>query len=324
MKILGIDIGYSYVKCTFGEHNKEQSKMFKFPSVVGIVERNEYIKDGRALDFKEHSYYVGEEALSLPSENMIDITVYDKLEYYAPLFLCYAIKMIGETPDMIVTGLSKSQIQNSGYFKDALSEFIVNNIKYKFDSVFVIPQGAGCKVCSDIYGLSFDGQKTEFSSVQNYIGVDGGFNTIDIYRVINGKTSSSTFDGLENAGVMKIASQIAKLIKEKHNRNISLHEANEVITSGHYKLRSDDFDYTNEVLEIKKKYILDMLDIIENKYGKVLDKCECVYFSGGASRLFNSCVINGNKIVVPTKNNEFLNSIGQYIFGKEQYEKLNK
>ena len=327
MKILGIDIGFSSVKCAYGDSSsKEPTKLFKFPSIVGVMEKNEHIKDNRSFDYCDKSYYVGEDALQLPSESLTDIIEYNKLEFFAPLFLAYAIKKIGETPDMIVTGLSKAQITNSGYFKQKLLEFVVNSIRYKFDPklVYVIPQGAGCKVCADIFGLLFDGNKTEYANVQNYIGIDGGFNTVDIYRVINGKTSAATFDGIENAGVMRIASKVQNLISEKHNKTITLHEANEIITSGRYKLRSETFDYTEEIQQIKKEYIMEMLNVIESKYGKVLDKCECIYFSGGASRLFKSCEINGINIIVPLRNNEYLNCIGQFLFGVDQVNKAKE
>ena len=61
-----------------------------------------------------------------------------------------------------------------------------------------------------------------------------------------------------------------------------------------------------------------------HKYGKVLDKCECIYFSGGASRLFKSCEINGINIIVPLRNNEYLNCIGQFLFGVDQVNKAKE
>lgn len=315
---MGIDIGYSDVKVTFGTETSDPTKMFKFSSTIGITKSNEYIKDPKIYTYKGNSYYVGEDALALPSESLIDITDYANLEEYAPLFLTHAINLIGETPDIIVTGLSKAQIQNSGWFKEKLQKFTVNETQYNFTNVFVIPQGAGCKVCSDNYGLLFDGKKTEFTNVQNYIGVDGGFNTLDLYRVINGKTSASVFEGIEHEGVMKIASKVAKMIYEKHNKKITLHEAKEVLNTNVFKLRSERFDYTNEVKAIKYEYIKDLLALIESRYGDILDKCECIYFSGGASKLFACEMFNGIKIIVPSKNNEFLNSIGQFMFGQEK------
>lgn len=321
MKVLGIDIGYGDTKVVFCNETGEPLKKFKFPSVVGITQKSEYIKDPKIYDYKEHSYYIGEDALALPSENLIDITEYKNLEYYAPLFVAHTIRIIGETPDVVVTGLSKAQILNSGYFKDIISNFEVNGTTYGFQNVFVIPQGAGSKLCIDKYGTDFPNQQTEFVGKTSYVGVDIGFNTLDLYRVIDGKTSASVFEGIEHEGLMKIASKVATLINNKHNRRISLHEAKEIITTGIYKLRGQTFGYANEILDIKREYIRELLELVESKYGNILDKCDYIFLSGGGSAIFVSGNYMNNTILVPKSNHEFYNAIGQAMFGQEQIRK---
>ena len=69
-------------------------KIFKFPSLVGITKKNEFINDNRIYEYKGHCYYVGEHASSLPSENLIDITEYKNLEFFAPLFLYHTLKQV--------------------------------------------------------------------------------------------------------------------------------------------------------------------------------------------------------------------------------------
>lgn len=321
MKILGIDIGYGDVKAILCNETGEPIKKFKFNSLIGITKRNPYIKDNKVYTFKDHDYYVGEDASSLPSKSLTDITEYKNLEYYAPLFLAHVINIIGERPDIIVTGLSKAQIQNSGYFKDALTEFDVNVEHYKFEHVYVIPQGAGSKLCIDKYGCDFPNIQTEFTGKTSYIGVDIGFSTIDLFRVIEGKTSASVFEGIEHEGIMKIAKKIATLIKDKHNKEITLHEAKDILNTSTYKLRGDSYNYTNEIKEIKKDYIRELLVLIEKKYGDILDKCDYIFLSGGGSAFFNSGEYMGNKILVPKSNYEFYNAIGQAMFGQEMIRK---
>ena len=321
MNVLGIDIGYGDVKVVFAPENGEPTKKFKFSSTIGITQKNEYIKDPKVYDFKGHSYYVGDDAMALPSENLIDITEYKNLEYYAPIFLAHTVKIIGETPDVIVTGLSKAQILNSGYFKDAISNFEVNNETYNFKNVFVIPQGAGSKLCIDKYGTNFPNLQTEFVGKTSFVGVDIGFNTLDLFRVIDGKTSASVFEGIEHEGIMKIASKVATLIKQNHNRQISLHEAKEVLNTGIYKLRGQVTNYSNKIIEIKKQYIKELLELIENKYGAILDKCDYIFLSGGGSAIFVSGTYMNNTVLVPKSNYEYYNAIGQVMFGQEQIRK---
>lgn len=324
MKILGIDIGYGDVKVVYINDGNELSKKFKFNSLIGITKRNEFIKDNKIYTFKGHDYYVGEDASSLASESLTDITDYKNLEYYAPLFLAHAIRIIGEEPDVIVTGLSKAQIKFSGYFKNALIDFEVDDKHYTFKNVYVIPQGAGSKLCIDKYGCDFPNVQTEFTGKTSYIGVDIGFNTLDLFRVIDGKTSASVFDGIEHEGIMKIASKVAKLIKDKHDRPITLHEAKDILNTNTYRLRGTSYNYSQEIKDIKKEYIKDLLSLIEEKYGAILDKCDYVFLSGGGSAFFNSAEYMGNKILVPKSNYEYYNAIGQAMFGQEMIRKESK
>ena len=323
MKILGIDIGYGDVKAILVNETGEPIKKFKFNSLIGITKRNPYIKDNKIYTFKGHDYYVGEDAASLPSGSLTDITEYKNLEYYAPLFLAHVINITGVKPDVIVTGLSKAQIQYSGYFKNALSEFDVNETHYSFKNVYVIPQGAGSKLCIDKYGCDFPNIQTEFTGKTSYIGVDIGFSTIDLFRVIDGKTSASVFEGIEHEGIMKIASRVQKIIENNHQRKISLHEAKDVLNTSTYKLRGDEYKYNDEITEIKRDYIRDLLVLVETKYGDILDKCDYIFLSGGGSAFFNSGEYMGNKILTPKSNYEFYNAIGQAMFGQERVRKEN-
>ena len=257
--ILGLDIGYGDNKITLANETGEILKIFKFPSMIGITKKNEFINDNRIYEFKGHNYYVGEHAAHLPSENLIEITEYKNLEYYAPLFLYHSLKMIEITPDVIVTGLSKAQIQNSGYFKEALQEFVVNGETFKFQEIYVLPQGAGSKLTIDKYGTNFPQEQTEFHGNSTYVCCDVGMNTLDIFMVTDGKTSPNLFEGIEKEGVMKIATEVAKKVNELHGRQITLQEAKEILNSGVYKLRNVEHDFKDYVAEIKKDYLKNLL-----------------------------------------------------------------
>lgn len=313
--ILGLDIGYGHVKCVLSTSDGAIQKIFKFPSSIGITAHNEFVSDSRIIDYKEHSYYVGEDALNLPSDNHVDITEYKNLEYYAPVFLYKVLKMIETIPDVIVTGLSKAQIQNSGYFKDALSKFDVNSEHFEFNSVYILPQGAGSKLAIDKYGYDFPNVQTEFTGASNFIGCDIGFKTLDLFRVTDGKTSPSVFEGIENQGIMKIATMLATKIKDGFDRQISLHEAQEILDSGIYKLRGQKHDMADAILEIKKVYIKELIELIENRYGKILDKCDFIFLTGGGSAFFNTT--ENGFIRVPKSHYEYYNAIGFALWGQK-------
>jgi hypothetical protein len=312
-KILGIDIGFGDVKVTFGTSEGHIEKQFKFTSTIGITKRNEYVSDSRIYDFREHSYYVGDHALHLPSKNLIDITDYKNLEYYAPLFLFHALKQLNERPDIVVSGLSKAQIENSGHFKEGLMNFEVNSERFIFEEVYILPQGAGSKLCIDKYGNNFPQVQQEFTGTTTFVGCDIGFNTLDMFLVTDGKTSPNLFEGIEREGVMKIATLIAKKVKELHGRSITLHEAKEIIDTGIYKLRGQKHPFTVYVDDVKKGYLKELLALIESKYGTILDKCDFISLSGGGSTIFKST--EDGFIRVPKTKHEFYNSIGFFLFG---------
>jgi hypothetical protein len=311
--ILGIDIGFGDVKVTVGTSEGQVDKQFKFTSTIGITKRNEYVQDSRIYDFREHSYYVGENALHLPSENLIDITDYKNLEYYAPLFLYHVIKLIGFKPDIIVSGLSKAQIENSGHFKEGLMNFTVSGEQFNFEEVYILPQGAGSKLCIDKYGNNFPNLQQEFTGSTSFVGCDIGFNTLDMFLVTDGKTSPNLFEGIEREGVMKIATLVAKKVKELHGRQITLHEAKEIIDTGIYKLRGTKHEFKPYIDEVKKSYLKDLLTLIETKYGKILDKCDFISLSGGGSTIFKST--DDGFIRIPKTKHEYYNSIGFFLFG---------
>lgn len=313
-QILGIDIGFGDVKVTLGLLDGTIQKQFKFNSIIGITNKNPHVNDNRIYEYNDYAFYVGENALHLPSDNLIDITDYKNLEYYAPLFLYHVIKMTGVTPDIIVSGLSKAQINNSGYFKAGLSSFTVNGEDFKFDNVFIMPQGAGSKLCIDKYGDNFPNPVTGFTGKQTYVGCDIGFNTLDMFKVTDGKTSPNLFEGIEKEGVMKIAVKIAKKVAETHNRKITLHEAKEILDKGSYKLRGQSYDFSEYAKEIKNDYLRELLSLIESRYGKILDKCDFISLSGGGSTIFQEDT-KDTFIRVPKTKHEFYNSIGFYLFG---------
>ena len=328
--VLGLDIGYGDVKVIYGTSDGQILKQFKFKSMIGITSKNPNIKDNRIFTYKitevdeqgnkklsERDFYIGKDASVLPSKNIVDITDYKNLEFYAPLFLYYAIKQIDTKPDIIVTGLSKAQINSSGYFKSKLLDFTVNEEHLTFDSnsVFVLPQGAGSKKAIDMYGDNFPNKQTEFSGDSTYVGVDIGFNTLDMFQVADGKTSPNLFEGIEHEGVMKIARQIQTKVKELHQRDITLHEAKDILDTGIYKLRGQKFDFSDLIKEVKKQYLEGLLNLIDTRYQDILDKCDFIYLSGGGSSFFKSSEFNGIKIRVPKSNYEFYNAIGFYLFG---------
>lgn len=311
--VLGVDIGYSFVKVTVGAGDGQIIKKFKFPSLIGITKKIEGVENDTIVEYNGHFYMVGDDAKHLPSNNLISLDAYKNLEYFGPLLLNHAIKLAKlKRVDLVVSGLSIAQIENSGYFQDALSEFEVDGVKHNFN-VLLLPQGAGAKLTYEKYGNDFPNEQKEYLGESTYVIVDIGFNTLDLVLVDRGVSSTSLFEGVEQHGLMKIATQVAKLINEKHARNISLGEAREILDTNIYKLRGNRFDYTEDIKIMKTDYLKEIISLVNQKYGEVIDKADFIVLLGGGAHIFNSSADGFIRVV--KKDSEYYNSVGEFLYG---------
>ena len=313
--VLGLDIGYSACKCVLMHKDGTTIKKFKFPSYIGITKSNiEGVQNPDILHYDENYYFVGEKARHLPSQNLVDITEYKNLEYFGPLFVHWALKTAGvlETGvSKIVSGLSIAQIQNSGHFQEAISHYVVDGKEYQHE-VLLLPQGAGVKLAYDKFGPNYPTELKEFLGEATYVIVDGGFNTLDLLLVNEGKTDPNLFEGVEKSGVMRIASQMAKIIHEKHQRELSLQEAREVLDSGIYKLRGQRYNYSEEVKKLKEDFLKEVLNLVNDRYGSIIDKADFIVIGGGISYLFKDSQDGFIKVI--KQDSEYYNAIGEALF----------
>lgn len=319
--ILGIDIGYGDVKVVLG-NKQEIIKIFKFSSAIAKALKVSSIRDTRIMEIQLtnqeiENVYVGQDAMMLPSDSIVDIKNYELLEQYAPAFIVKALELAevqAEQIDTLVCGLSVSQLGMSGYFKDRIRHFSVNGKEYNFGNVFLLPQGAGSKLAFDKFGDKYPNTVTA-NPQRTFVGVDIGFNTLDLFYVTNGKTSPNLFEGIENAGVTKIAKTLAEVINNEYNKQITLREAKEILDTKVYKLRGHSYDMQDAITKACDAYAHEILEIIEQKYGKILDKCDFVCLLGGGA-----CIVQTQDpfFTVVRNKSEFYNAIGFYLFGTQQ------
>lgn len=321
MKSLGLDIGYGDVKVVIGDGN-QISHIFKYSSAIARAQKVSSIRDPRIVEVTLPSgeldqVYVGPDALSLPSNMIVDIRDYQMLEAYAPAFIAKALEtaeVSADEIDVMVCGLSVAQLGMSGYFKERIKQFTVSGKEYKFNNIFLLPQGAGSKLAFDLYGDHFPQPRTTNTS-ENYIGGDIGFNTLDMFYVTDGKTSPNLFEGVENAGVIKIAQNLQAVVKEQYSKEITLREAKEILDSGFYKLRGQRFDMQDAITKACDDYTKDILALIEERYGNVIDKCDFVCLLGGGASILKS---SDPFFKIVRNKSEFYNAIGFYLYGVRQ------
>lgn len=322
MKSLGLDIGYGDVKVVIGDGN-QISHIFKYSSAIARAQKVSSIRDPRIVEVNLPSgeldqVYVGPDALSLPSNMIVDIRDYQMLEAYAPAFIAKALETAeidASEIDVMVCGLSVAQLGMSGYFKERIKQFTVSGKEYKFDKIFLLPQGAGSKLAFDMFGDHYPQPRTTNTS-ETYIGADCGFCTLDMFYVTDGKTSPNLFEGIENAGVTRIAQDIQTAIKDKFGKDISLREAKEILDSGYYKLRGVVHDMDEVIKEVCKQYSQYLLGLIEERYGNIIDKCDFVCLLGGGVNVLR---LDDPFFRVVKNKSEFYNALGFYLYGVRQF-----
>lgn len=311
MNVIAIDVGYGDVKVVSGDEFKID-KIFKFNSVVAVIETSDLVTDNRVISYDKNYYYIGKDALALQTESIIEIVDYDKLEYFSPLFVMKAIRECEVVPDKLILGLSIAQINNSGYYKKKIEEFL--KLSGMAPEIIVLPQGAVAKLAIDKYSTTFPEKTINFNPEMSYLIADIGFNTLDICHVVNGKTSSNSVRGLENEGIVNIVRDVVNEIKETYGIELSVPEAKEVVTSGQFKRRGRTYDCFQIVEKAKNSYISRLQDLIEENFGKIIDKVDGIYFIGGGAYVFASPK-EDEFFKVPRNSAEFYNAIGYYQWG---------
>ena len=116
----------------------------------------------------------------------------------------------------------------------------------------------------------------------------------------------------------RLSTKIEKILnhqvtKEAHKEKIVLNTADKIL-----EISKREIFF---VSDIKKQYLKDLLHLIETKYGKILDKCNYIFLSGGGSTFFKTT--EDGFIRVPKTKVEFYNSIGFGLFGLTKIQSGN-
>lgn len=317
MHVLALDTGYGDCKVVFGDSNRIIN-MYKFPSVAAEVNVNELVTDDRVITHKDNSFYIGKDALQVQSSSIIDISTYELLEYFSPMFLYKALRDLQTVPDIIVLGLSISQIKNSGHYKSTIEDFLRKS--GSASKVYIVPQGVISKLAVDKYGIDFPNDTREFTKDSNYVLADIGFNTLDLAQVVNGATSSNLVRGIENRGAILIVNDLIVDIKERHGITLNISEAKDVLSNKMLKRRGVTYKVDDLIESAKNTYIENLKVIIENEFGSIIDKIDSLILTGGGSYILNPGTTGFVKS--PSSGSEFYNALGFYLYGLMQSTKL--
>lgn len=322
MKVLAIDVGYGYCKVCY-ENSQGIRRYEKFISAVGKVGSSAVVQDSNAFEFNGQSYYLFDNALKLPNNQLLDLTTYEGLKEISPIIISYILKKFDLKVDRIVLGLSVAMIEHSGDYLD----YISTNLAMPKETFLLVPQGIGSKLAYDMYNLNPE-DSTQYSNIRakNYLGVDIGNNTIDVFQCIGGMVSGQTVKGFKGEGVCKVSFNLIDAIRRDTGIEITLQHSKSILETGVFNYRGVSYNYRDKIDVFIKQYLTEMISLLEKNFKEVIDNMDHIIFIGGGAALLKKYMTSVSKVVekyykgdfiIIPELAEFYNCIGYYLLGNK-------
>lgn len=324
--ILAVDLGYSSVKCACYDEN-DILQLDKFISCTAKVDSPLESDDESLFQLGENYYVLGTPALKVPRSQQIQLNSWEGLLEIYPVWISFLLKKYGGKDKFtkVAIGLSLA-------FKEHAEELLENlekTLMIPKEFFIILPQGLIAKKIYYEYGLNINEQsKKNDTKVQNILIVDGGFLTLDICNVINGTASSSATIGLKDTGVINISYDLVDYIFKEFGIRISIKEAQVIVDNdGAWKRRGKIYDLSEQVKKFSIKYLVNVLNLLEERFGEAIDGLDAVLIVGGVAYFFKKYLKDItpeiekhfplNFLQIPEIESEFYNAFG---FLKAAYE----
>lgn len=301
---ISADLGYGDCKICLKKQD-DTLLVAKFPSAVAKVAKGRF-GAGEAVEFEGDYYLIGEQAINYKPVEMND---YETLAKYSPLLLFHAFRKYGVF-NTLVTGLSIRQENNSNDFIDRLSNFSIDGEEYNLD-VKLLPQGIGAKIVVE----------KQFKEISNYLVCDGGFNTVDLVPVFDGKADIHSVDALENRGIIEVVNELIDHISGEFNIELTPKEAKFALDNHSIEIYGKETDLTDVIKHITKDYSRDLVRQIERKFKKSWHKFQKIIIVGGLSHFVDPSVYE-HLSTVP--KGEFFNCVGFRNYAEEKLVESNQ
>lgn len=319
MKILSIDVGSGDIKVTLYtdgklDFKKEINAVAKLPSdtLVGPDQSEDLVQlDGV-------NYYVGKSAIHMRKTSQFNTDSYEDIKAISPIIVK---KWINAMPDFdfIAFDISLAYMTKAG----ELATHITNSLKLPAEKVVIIPQGIGCKMAYQWKGMSIDGNTS--ANVNSFFGVDIGFNSIDVFQVINGNLTSDGVAGVEQAGIVRIAQGLIEFCKNAGISDIPVSMAKEAIINKSLTVMGKPVEgIAEQIRTLKNRYVESVYKYLHDNYLDIIKVSQGLIFFGGGAELVREDLISNKEfgegfIQVPEKP-EYYNALGNiyYVLKREK------
>lgn len=286
-RILSVDLGYSSIKVA--SYNAD-----------GVLQLDKYIsacakidnpldpgEDDTIFPFLDSYYILGPAALKVPQSYLLPLTTIEELLEVYPVWIAWLIRKYGGVENITAVGLGLSMAW-SGYSETLIQKLYDTLMITKSGFFYCMPQGLSCKKIYQDYGLDLreDSKRNDYK-MKNYLIADGGYNSVDVCNVLNGKAAAGAAIGIPNTGLINVSRRIVEYLQDNYNLNISLKEAQTIVdTKGLFQKRGKKYDISEAVDSCLVDYLEMILNMIESRFGDSLDQIEGILVAGGLSYFF--------------------------------------
>lgn len=286
MKLLAIDLGYSSVKVAY-YNDAGALQLEKFISAVAKIDDPMEMDDDIMFKLGVDTYVLGESALKVSRSSLLPLESFDDMKAAYPVWISYLLKRYGgsDSFDKVVIGLSLAFSERTDELLEHLYQTLM--IPIESDYFMCLPQGLSCKLAYSNYGLNIRSESHSSTKLMNYIVVDGGFLTVDMCAVVASGSSSGSAIGIPNTGVINIAYDVVDYLFREYQFKVSVKEAQQIIDSnGIFTRRARKYDISGPLKDFTKKYLSNVLGLLEEKYSEFLDVIDGVVILGGLAYIF--------------------------------------
>lgn len=332
--ILSIDLGFGSTKVTF-RTNEGTLRFEKFITAIAQINKGDIdVNDSNLYEFNNKYYYLFDKALKVPSDQIIQINSYEVLKSVSPVIISYIKEKYQKDLSLNFThfaiGLSMSM---SAMSKEYIKHIAVN-LGVTEANIILLPQGVAAKVAYQFYGQNPE-DETQISNHKslNFLGVDIGFNTIDVFPTINGVCSTNTAKGFSNEGLVKVANSIVQYCSTI-GINISPQDAKPIMETKTVYYRGRTEHIAEVVDNFAIDYMIGVIELLEKSFKNTIDKLDRMLLVGGGAALlsnyknspkieevFKQKFYSGDFLLFPEKP-EFYNSLGYFKYAENLIKPL--
>ena len=330
-KILALDLGYSALKYTDIDENGKMvsdkiiSAAAKLPEPPTTADNDETFRLG--ADW----FLLGPSALRTARSYLLPLETFEDMLAVYPAWVSYMLKKLEHIKfDKVAIGLSFAFVKKA----DLLLQTLYDALMISPDSQFFVclPQAMSSRYTLQKFGANIRenaANATKVNDFDSYVIADIGYLTVDLCSVINRKSSVGATIGLPDTGIIVIARDMSDYIYKNFEYRISIKEAQTVVDTGILRRRGREVDLSEVVTQFTKRYFVNVLNLIEERYGEFLDAANNLVMLGGGASLFKK-LLNDDAfckeiekhfplsfIITPNDSSEYYNSISYLLITED-------